>query len=91
MDSAPLWANLHLYKYEFDFIELLMGTDKVRAKKFRYASRFKDDEKIFNDGGKFGMSHHQIYLSRLQLKCEHHRPHATVMDLEINVCDGIFV
>ena len=68
-----------------------MGTDKVRAKKFRYASRFKDDEKIFNDGGKFGMSHHQIYLSRLQLKCEHHRPHATVMDLEINVCDGIFV
>ena len=27
----------------------------------------------------------------IQLKCEHQGTHATFMDLEINVCDGIFV
>ena len=91
IDPAPFWANLHLYKYEYDFIKLLMSTDKGRAMKFRNASRFIDDEKNLNDGGEFGRSYHQIYPSYLQLKCEHQGTHATFMDLEINVCDGIFV
>ena len=91
IDPAPFWANLHLYKYEFDFIKSLMSTDKGRAMKFRYASRFIDDEKNLNDGGEFGRSYHQIYPSYLQLKCEHQGTHATFMDLEVNISDGIFV
>jgi hypothetical protein len=58
IDPAPFWANLHLYKYEYDFIKSLMSTDKGRAMKFRYASRFIDDEKNLNDGGEFGRSYH---------------------------------
>ena len=68
-----------------------MSTDKRKAMKFRYATRFIDDECNLNDGGEFGRSFHLIYPSDLHLKCEHQGIHATVLDLEINVIDGIFV
>ena len=44
IDPAPFWANLHLYAYECAFMTNLMKTDKGRAMKFRYATRFIDDE-----------------------------------------------
>ena len=50
IDPAPFWANLHLYAYEYKFIKLLMKTDKRKAMKFRYATRFIDDEYNLNDG-----------------------------------------
>ena len=59
--------------------------------KFRYATRFIDDECNLNDGGEFGRSFHLIYPPDLELKCEHQGSHATFLDLEINVIDGIFV
>ena len=59
--------------------------------KFRYATRFIDDECNLNDGGEFGRSYHQIYPKELELKCEHHGIHATFMDLEVNARDGIFI
>ena len=91
IDPAPFWANLHLYSYESDFITSLMSSDKRRALKFRYATRFIDDECNLNDGGEFGRSFQQIYPTELELKCEHQGTHATFLDLEINISDGIFI
>ena len=91
IDPAPFWGNLHLYSYECDFITSLISSDKARAMKFRFATRFIDDECNLNDGGEFGRSFHQIYPRELELKCEHSGTHATFLDLEITIVDGIFV
>ena len=91
IDPAPFWANLHLYSYECDFITSLISSDKARAMKYRFATRFIDDECNLNDGGEFGRSFHQIYPKELELKCEHSGTHATFLDLEITIVDGIFV
>ena len=91
IDPAPFWANLHLYVYESDFITSLISSDKRRAIKFRNASRFIDDECNLNDDGEFGRSYREIYPEELELKCEHHGTHATFLDLEIYIVDGIFV
>ena len=91
IDLAPFWANLYLYAYEYEFMKLLMSTDKRKAMRFKYAFRFIDDECNLNDGGEFGRSFHLIYPSELELKCEHQGTHATVLDLDINMSDGIFI
>ena len=91
IDPAPFWANLHLYSYECAFITNLMKTDKSRAMKFKFATRFIDDECNLNDGGEFGRSFRQIYPSNLDLKCEHEGDYATFLDLEIKIIDNIFV
>ena len=91
IDPAPFWANLHLYSYEYNYITNLMRSDKAKARKFRYATRFIDDECNLNDGGEFGRSFQDIYPPVLELKCEHNGSHATFLDLEINVSNGIFV
>ena len=91
IDPAPFWANLHLYAYEYKFIKTLMRTDIRKAMRFRYAARFIDDQCNLNDGGEFGRSFHLIYPRDLELKCEHQGTHATFLDLEINISDGIFV
>ena len=91
IDPAPFWANLHLYAYECKFMTTLMSTDKIRARRFLYATRFIDDECNLNDGGEFGRSYRSIYPSELELKCEHQGTHATFLDLDINILDGIFV
>ena len=61
IDPAPFWANLHLYTYEYEFIKALMSIDKLRAMKFKFASRFIDDELNLNDGGELGRSFQSIY------------------------------
>lgn len=91
IDPAPFWANLYLYDYECEFITEMMKSNKPRAHKFRHATRFIDDECNLNDGGEFGRSHHQIYPEQLTLKCEHHGTHATFLELDISVKDGVFV
>ena len=91
IDPAPFWANLHLYSYEYTFITNLIKTNKARAIKFKNATRFIDDQCNLNDGGEFGRSFQQIYPTDLELKCEHQGSHATFLDLDINVSNGIFV
>ena len=91
IDPAPFWANLHLYSYECDFITSLISSDKARAIRYLLATRFIDDECNLNDGGEFGRSFHEIYPKELELKCEHSGSHATFLDLEITIVDGIFV
>ena len=91
IDPAPFWANLYLYHYEQEFITRLMRTDKKRARKFVNACRFIDDECNINDHGEFSRSFQEIYPEELQLKCEHQGLHATFLDLDIQIIDGIFV
>ena len=91
IDPAPFWANLHLYAYEYKFMTALMSVDKMRARRFLYATRFIDDECNLNDGGEFGRSFKSIYPPELELKCEHQGTHATFLDLDISISNGIFV
>ena len=91
IDPAPFWANLHLYSYECAFITGLMSSDKGRAMKFRYATRFIDDECNLNDDNEFGRSFREIYPNELELKCEHQGTHATFLQLDITIRDGIAV
>ena len=91
IDPAPFWANLHLYAYEYKFMTALMSVDKLRARRFLYATRFIDDECNLNDGGEFGRSFKSIYPPELELKCEHQGTHATFLDLDISISNGIFV
>ena len=91
IDPAPFWANLHLYTYEYKFIKSLMSIDKPRAMRFKYATRFIDDECNLNDGGEFGRSFHSIYPPELELKCEHQGTHGTFLELDINISDSIFI
>ena len=69
----------------------LMKSDKPRARKYFYATRFIDDQCNLNDFGEFGNSYHLIYSKDLQLKCEHQGNHATFLELDITITDGIFV
>ena len=91
IDPAPFWANLYLYKYESDHVTKLIKSDKTRALKYRHATRFIDDECNLNDSGEFSRSFHLIYPSDLHLKCEHNGIHATFLELDISIVDGLFV
>ena len=53
--------------------------------------RFIDDECNINDAKEFAKSFKEIYLSHLQLKCEHEGIHATFLELDILVKDDIFI
>ena len=89
IDPAPFWANLHLYSYECSFITGLMSSDKGRAMKFRYATRFIDDNCNLNDDGEFGRSFSEIYPNNLEVKCEHEGTHATFLQLDITIRVGL--
>ena len=95
IDPAPFWANLYLYHYENKYVTGLIkegtGESKYRGCKFKNCARFIDDEINLNDSGIFGESHLDIYPPCLELKCEHRGIHATFLELDITVVDGIFV
>ena len=91
IDPAPFWANLYLHRHEFKFMRTLISNDIARARKFHGCTRFIDDMCCLNDGGEFGKSYNEIYPDDLQLKCEHTGNHATFLDLDIIIEDGIFV
>ena len=44
-----------------------------------------------NDGGEFDKSFQNIYPDCLALKCEHRGTHATFLDIDITLNDGIFI
>ena len=91
IDPAPFWANLYLYKYECAFVSELTHGHIQRARKFHGCSRFIDDMCCLNDGSEFGKSYKDIYPESLILKCEHQGTHATFLDIDITIADGIFV
>ena len=91
IDPAPFWANLYLYYYEEKHVTTLMKTDPFRARLYRYAARFIDDQCNLNDSGQFKNACQAIYPPDLQVKCEHEGQHATFLELDITVQEGLFV
>ena len=91
IDPAPFWANLFLSSYESDFMTSLIREDKIKALHYHGSFRFIDDKCCVNGSGEFGRSFRNIYPPSLELKVEHNGSHATFLDLEINIVDGIFV
>ena len=91
IDPAPFWANLYLYYYENKHVTSLMKADPLRARRYMYATRFIDDQCNLNDHGQFKVSCESIYPSELQVKCEHEGLHATFLELDITVEEGLFI
>jgi len=88
IDPAPFWANLYLSKHECDYVNNLIKTDVVRAKKFHGTFRFIDDLCALNDGNEFLNSYKEIYPKELELKLEHRGSHATFLDLDLTIENG---
>ena len=61
------------------------------AYRFNGCRRFIDDQCCINDNGEFGRSYNKIYPEALELKCEHQGLHATFLDIDISINDGLFV
>ena len=78
IDPAPFWANLLIYTYENEYISELISNDKVKAHHFHAAKRFIDVYKY-------------IYSRELELKIEHSGTHATFLNLDNTVKDGVFI
>ena len=91
IDPAPFWANLFLYAYESNYMSDLIALDKVKARHFHSTNRFIDDLCTLNDGGEFGRVYKDIYPNELELKVEHSGSHATCLNLDITIREGIFV
>ena len=75
----------------YDHVTRLIKFDKIPAMKYRHATRFIDDQCHINDSGEFGKSFLSIYPPDLDLKCEHNGNHATFLDLDISIADGLFI
>ena len=91
IDPAPFWANLFLYQFENRYMNQLITTDKVKARHFHGTSRFIDDLCAINDGNLFGQIYKDIYPEELELKVEHSGTHASFLNLDITIKDGIFI
>ena len=91
IDPAPFWANLYLYSYECEFINGLIKKDKSKALSYHGSFRFIDDKCCINGSSEFANSFPNIYPPSLELKVEHQGDHATFLDLDITITDGIFV
>ena len=72
-------------------MDQLIRTDVVKAKRYHATYRFIDDLCTLNNNHQFESSHHTIYPPELELKVEHRGTHATFLELDINVIDGMFV
>ena len=69
----------------------MISTDKVKARHFHSTKRFIDDLCAINDGNLFGTVYKDIYPEELELKLEHSGTHASFLNLDITINEGIFV
>ena len=65
--------------------------DKVKARHFYATKRFIDNFGALNDGGAFADVYKDIHPPELQLKVEQSGTHATFLNLDIKVKDGVFI
>ena len=91
IDPAPFWANLFLYHFESKYVQLLISSGSDKAYRFHATSRFIDDLIAINDSDEFSKCFKNIYPAQLELKLEHQGHHATFLDLDITIKDGVFV
>ena len=68
-----------------------ISNDKVKARHFHATNRFIDDLGTLNDEGVFNYVYKDIYPTELQLKVEHSGTHATFLNLDITVKNGVFI
>ena len=66
-------------------------TDRYRGFKFKHCFRFIDDACSINDDNEFENSYKEIYPKDLHLKCEHTGNHATFLELDITIKDGVLI
>ena len=69
----------------------LNSNDKVKARHFQATKRFIDDLRPLNDGGIFNHVYKDIYPPELKLKFEYSGTHATCLNLDVTVKDGVFI
>ena len=69
----------------------LISNEKVKARHFHATKRSIDDLGTLNNGGAFNDVYKDIYPPELQLKVEHSGTHATFLNLDIPVKDGMFI
>ena len=63
----------------------------MQARYLHASKRFIDDLGTLNDGGVLNDVYKDIYLPESQLKIEHCGAHATFLNTDITVKDGVFV
>ena len=63
----------------------------MKARHFQAIKHFIDDTGILNDGGEFNDVYKDIYPPELELKVERSGTHATFLNLDITVKDGMFI
>ena len=91
IDPAPFYSNLLLYLFESKDVQNLIFKKLTRVYKHHATSRFIDDVYATNDDDEFSKSFKCLYPGELELKLKHSGTHATVLDLDIKIEDGIFV
>ena len=91
IDPAPFWANLFLYAYETNYMSNLISSDKAKARRFHSTKRFIDDFCALSDGGEFGLVFKDIYPSEVKIKVDHSGSHASFLNLDITINEGLFV
>ena len=90
IDPAPFWANLFLYHFETKYITSLVSARSKIPYNFHSIGRFIDDLCVINDRNSFFDNFKDIYPKELELKLEHQSSHATSLDLDIEIKDGVF-
>ena len=68
-----------------------ISNEKVKARHFHATKRSVDDLGTLNNGGAFNDVYKDIYHPELLLKVEHSGTHATFLNLDITVKDGMFI
>ena len=91
IDQAPFWTNLFLYLFESKHLQNLISKKSTGAYKYHATSRFIDDLCAINDDDEFSKPFKYIYPGELERKQEHSGTHATFLDLDIQIEDGLFV
>ena len=69
----------------------LISNDKVEACHFQETKHFIDDFGNLNHVGGFNDVYKDIYPPELKMKVEHSGTHATFLNLDIMVKDGVFI
>ena len=69
----------------------MISLSSPRAYNFHSVDRFIDDLCAINDRNEFSISFKDIYPEELELKVEHSGTHATFLDLDITIKDGMFI
>ena len=91
IDPAPSLANLFLYTYENKYVSELISNDKVKPCHFQETKHFIDDFGNLNYGGVFNNVSKDIYPPELEMKVEHSGTHATSLNLDVTVKNGVFI